>query len=216
MSRQTKKVDKQMELIKKQFRKNHMVMKKQKASMAKAKSAGRFVSSLKPEPWLTAFATFLIYAMPSGGGKTKKVLRSMLESEYPPEVWTEALPIYESLMEMENVQPLMEMEDVELLLENLVLWTEDFDSDGRLTVNKLNEEVENIKGKQLTVKEQMRLRFYKFLKLFEEKLASLNIVEDSEITKFLLSMTNAVHKVKIGNRVPMKKAVSKGNGKSLK
>jgi hypothetical protein len=66
------------------------------------------------------------------------------------------------------------------------------------------------------VKRQRLQRFYKFLKLFEEKLASLNIVTDEEITKFLLSMTNAVHKVKIGNRVPIKKAVSNGNGKSLK
>ena len=66
------------------------------------------------------------------------------------------------------------------------------------------------------VKELKLQRFFSFLKIFEEKLASLNIVEDSEITKFLLSMTNAVHRVKIGNRVPMKKSVSNGHGKSLK
>jgi len=199
-------------LIKAQFRKNHLVMKKTKSSMAKMRSSGRYISSLPPEPWLTAFAYFVINAMPAGGGgKMKKALMKLMKEQYSPEAWINVEPLYESMMENaelltenEEFEPLMD-EELEVLLEELMMEAEQLD--GRLTVEKLNQDAKIIKGKQLTVeqvKEQKRIRFFEFFNKFQSKLASLGINEDGEITKFLLAMTNAVHKVRIANRVEIK------------
>ena len=222
-SSKTKKIDKKMELIKAQFRKNHLVMKKTKSSMAKMRSSGRYISSLPPEPWLTAFAYFVINAMPAGGGgKMKKALMKLMKEQYSPEEWIDVEPLYESmmedaesLMEAEQFELLIEMEDLVSLLEELMMEAEQLD--GRLTVEKLNQDAKIIKGKQLTVeqvKEQKRIRFFEFFNKFQSKLASLGINDDGEITKFLLAMTNAVHKVKIANRVEIKgkKEVKKSHG----
>ena len=172
MGRAMKRADKEMQKIKAEFKKNHVIMKKTKAAMAKMKSAGRYISNLPPEGWLTAFAMFVIYSQPAGGGKAKKALKKMVESHYPNAgINGDGEELMESLQEVIKMRHLnnelgelrlMEMDQVdeeifdEILFENehLVLQmidlVEEFDAPiytGRLTVRKLNEQVKQMRRK---------------------------------------------------------------------
>ena len=215
-----------------------MIMFKKNASVIKqSKSLARKVASLSPQNMAVAIFSFFVMA---ASGVHKKGLRNMLESLYTkPKIQIDSIVSAmdetqieecrkilredmgsEAELQMEWVVSKMEEESDPLLEEmaNLIVEFDSSDFTGRLTVKILNEEAKIGKDKLSVeeVKRQRLQRFYKFLKLFEEKMSSLNVVEDGEITKFLLMMINAVHRVKIGNRVPIKKAVSKGHGKSLK
>jgi|SaaInlStandDraft_3_1057020.scaffolds.fasta_scaffold29368_2 hypothetical protein len=198
---------KQMAAVEREMQKTRLIFKKPEAVMKQVKALARKINSLSPQNMAVALLTFDVM---TASGIHKKGLRGMLESQCPTDVWNEIEPL---IGEMELLVEWLES-PLETLVEQLV---EEFEIETpkKLTVAILNESAKVGKTKP-TVKELKLQRFFSFLKIFEEKLASLNIVEDSEITKFLLSMTNAVHRVKIGNRVPIKKAVSKGHGKSLK
>jgi hypothetical protein len=208
-----------------EMQKTRLIFKKNTSVIKQSKALARKVASLSPQNMAVAIFSFFVMA---ASGVHKKGLRNMLESLYTkPKVDTILSVMNETQIEEcrkilredmgSEAESQMEEESDPLLEEmaNLIVEFEPSDSTGRLTVKNLNESAKIGKAK-LTVEDLKRQRFYKFLKIFEEKLASLNIVEDSEITKFLLSMTNAVHRVKFGNRVPMKKSVSNGHGKSLK
>ena len=199
----------QMAAVEKEMKKTRLIFKKPKSVMKQVKALARKINSLSPSNMAVALLTFDVM---TASGIHKKGLRNMLsENQYPSEVWKNVEPL---LSDMEVLVEGLEY-PMEVLVEELVEGFETYESNGRLTVAKLNESAKVGKVKP-TMKDLKRQRFFSFLKIFEEKLASLNIVEDSEITRFLLAMTNAVHRVKIGNRVPIKKAVSKGHGKSLK
>ncbi len=176
-------------------------MKKQKASIAKTRSTGRFVSTLPPEGWLTALATFLIYALPRDTGKAKKILRKMLETM---ELNGDVEPLLENLMESRDFELPMDNEELELVWEDLMLEAEILDDAeveaSRLNVRQLNDSVKNIQKKEISVKEQKRLRFYQFLKKFEEKLLTLNISGDAEVWRFLDIMISKVANISIKNR----------------
>ena len=207
-SSKAKKVDKQMDKIRAEFMKNHMVMKKQKATVAKTKTAGRYASNLPPEGWLTAVATFLIYALPRDSGKAKKILRKMLETMTPNvdvEPLLETLMVRrELLMESRDFDPTMDDEELELVWADLMLEAEILDDaevvSSTLTVRQLNDSVKNIQKKELSVKEQQRLRFYQFLKAFEEKLLTLGVSGDAEVWRFLDIMISKVANISIKNR----------------
>jgi hypothetical protein len=198
-----RKMDKQMDKIRAEFQKNHVIMKKQKASVAKTKSTGRFVSALPAEGWLTAVATFLIYALPRDSGKAKKTLRKMLETM---EINGDVEPLVENLMESRYFyfEPTMDAEELALVWEDLMMEAEHLDDaevePSRLNLRILNEEVKKIQKKTLSVKEQKKLRFYTFLKKFEEKLLTLKISGDAEVWRFLDIMTSKIANISIKNR----------------
>jgi hypothetical protein len=211
-------VDKKMAQLRAEFQKNHVIMKKQKASIAKTRSTGRFVSALPADGWLTAIATFLIYALPRDSGKVKKVLRKMLETMEPD---GDVSPLLEPLMDRHNLlmerrefEPPMDNEELALVWEDLMMEAEHLDDaevvSSNLTVRALNEEVKNLQKKELSIKEQKRLRFYQFLKAFEEKLLTVGISGDAEIWKFLDIMISKVANISIKNRK------EKGNGTQKK
>jgi hypothetical protein len=206
-----KQVDKKMDQLRAEFMKNHVIMKKQKQSIAKSRSCGRFVATLKPEGWFTAVATFLIYALPRDSGKAKKVLRKMLETM---ELNGDVEPLLESLMESREFEPPMDNEELELVWSDLMLEVEYLDNaevvSSNLNVRALNEEVKKLQKKELSIKEQKRLRFYQFLKAFEEKLLTVGISGDDAIWKFLDIMISKVANISIKNRK------EKGNGTQKK
>ncbi len=207
--------------------KTMLMFKKNAAVIKQSKALARKVATLSPQNMAIAIFSFFVMA---ASGVHKKGLRNMLESQFTkPKVDTilsamdethieECRKILREDMESEPVtEPYLEEEWNPLLEEmaNLIVEFDSSDSNGRLTLAKLISEAKIGKDKLSVeeVKKKKRIRFFEFLKKFEEKLASLNIVEDAEITKFLFSMTNLVHRLKIGNRVPIKKVVSKGHGK---
>jgi hypothetical protein len=203
-----KKVDKKMDQIRAEFMKTHVIMKKQKQSIAKSRSCGRFVATLKPTSWFTAVATFLIYALPRDSGKAKKVLRQLLETMEPD---GDVSPLLEPLMDRHNLliekrgfEPPMDSEELALVWEELMMEVEHLDDaevvSSYLTVKALNESVKALQKKELSVKEQKRLRFYTFLKKFEEKLLTMNISGDAEIWRFLDIMISKVANISIKNR----------------
>jgi hypothetical protein len=206
--RKTKKIDKRMDQIRAEFQKNHVIMKKQKASIAKTRATGRFVSALPADGWLTAVATFLIYALPRDSGKAKKTLRKMLETM---ELNGDVEPLLESLMESRTFDSPMDNEELSLVWEDLMMEAEHLDDaeavSSNLTVRALNESVKKLQKKELSIKEQKRLRFYQFLKAFEEKLLIMGISGDAEVWRFLEIMISKVANISIKNRR------EKGNGK---
>ena len=215
-----KKMDKRMERVLADFKRNHLVMKKAKNSLAKMKSAGRYIAALPAEPWISAFCYFVINALPSGGaGKMKKTLMKLIKEHYSLSEWSDVEPLYESLIDnsesqrlMEDFEPLMDMEELELLWEVLVMEVElledEFESSGPLTVSKLNEEISRIvKPKKLSVKEQKRLRFYQFLKSFEEKLLTLGISGDENLANFIEKLIRVIPRVSIGKGKEVRKVV---------
>ena len=222
-------IDKQMDKLRKEFEKQHLVMKKQKASMTKAKSAGRFVSSLQnPENWVTAFVSFIIYAMPKNSGKVKKTLIKLLSEDYSPNLWRNIEPIMESMMveliplmeTMEGYDPLMT--EFEPLVEEMVIILEEFEEDSvrGYTLRQLLEEtdtelLEKVTkttptntvgkgGKVLSAKDKLRIQFFDLLKKFKTKMLEFGISEDSDIERFLGKM------ILLTNRVSVK---SKSKGK---
>lgn len=205
----SKKIDKQMDKLKAEFRKNHMVMKKQKSSMAKSKSAGRFVSSLQdPEAWLSAFVTFIIYATHGNSGKVKKTLIKMLSEDYSPELWRNVEPIIDSLMEMEGYDQQIEEFPTQLWIEMEPILFELMDLDSpKLSVMTLNEEVRRVsKGEKVSpsvngpTKDKILKRFYDLYSKFLSKLEEYQITDPSKIEKFLIAMIQKIHMVKINNK----------------
>ena len=225
-SSKIKKIDKQMDKLRKEFEKQHLVMKKQKASMAKAKSAGRFVSSLQnPENWVTAFVSFIIYAMPKNSGKVKKTLIKLLSEDYSPNLWRNIEPIMDSMMV--ELHPLMEamegcdpqMTEFELLIEELMTILEESEEDSvrGYTLRQLLEETDTEllekvtttttvgkEGKVLSAKDKLRIQFFDLLKKFKTKMLEFGYSEDSDIERFLGKM------ILLTNRVSVK---SKSKGK---
>ena len=225
-SSKIKKIDKQMDKLRKEFEKQHLVMKKQKASMTKAKSAGRFVSSLQnPENWVTAFVSFIIYAMPKNSGKVKKTLIKLLSEDYSPNLWRNIEPIMESMMveliplmeTMEGYDPLMT--EFEPLVEEMVIILEEFEEDSvrGYTLRQLLEETDTEllekatttttvgkEGKVLSAKDKLRIQFFDLLKKFKTKMLEFGYSEDSDIERFLGKM------ILLTNRVSVK---SKSKGK---
>lgn len=201
-----KKMDKVVQKALTDFKRKNLVLKKTKQSIPKMKSAGRNIAPLPPESWISAFVTFIIYAIPSNSGKVKKTLIKLLSEDYSESMIDNVVLLKES----EDIESQMNVEELGLLLEELMLAAEQFDEEvepsGNLTVRKLNEEVNKVKTNNLSVKEQKKLRFFQFFNLFEEKLRSLGIEGDDNIAEYLKKMTDAVYRVKIGGR-------SKDNGK---
>ncbi len=100
-----KNIDKRMDKIKAEFKKQNIVLKKNLSGISKSKSAGRYAGSLQPEPMLAAVVTYLITVF-SHGTKNKKGLLKMLESQFTYEEWSGIESLVEMLMEID--EPLME------------------------------------------------------------------------------------------------------------
>ena len=205
--------DKQMQKIKAEFKKNHVVMKKTKAAMAKMNSAGRYISALPPESWLTAFALFVIYSQPTGGGKTKKILTKMVEGLHSG-ADVESLLVEVECCELQQ----MEYDEVEegifegILHENeslimdMIDLVDGFDSPiytGRLTVRKLNEEVKRVKngGTKAVRKEapdaQLKIFFNLYSRFLEKLRDDFAITSPEKIEKFMIMMADRIQKIQI-------------------
>ena len=166
-----------------------------------------------PEPWITSFAAFVINALPTGGGsKLKKTLLKLISEQYSPEHWLEVEHLYEDIINddtqtqrlMEGYEPPMDSEELGIVWEALMEEAERLDDEevvsSNLNVRTLNEEVKKLQKKELSVKKQKRLRFYTFLKKFEEKLLTVGISGDAEIWRFLDIMISKVANISIKNR----------------
>ena len=227
-----KQVDKMVAKMVAKWKRENLVMKRQKAGAAKAKAAGRSISPLQPEPWITSVVTFLIYALPSGGsGKVKKTLLRLLKEYHSPEALNEVEVLLEtldaSMMEMNRFKPMMEMVQVETIEPELWIETEpvmlemiDYSDKlympqrQRLTVNLLNEEVRQLKKGVKKVassdpKDAQVKIFFDLYSKFLEKLKEFQITSPEKIEAFLLDMVGMVKRLRVkrGEAVAAKQKV---------
>ena len=210
-----KQVDKQLDIVRKQFARQALILKKVPSFLKKAKAFGRATGVLPPEPFLATLITYMVAAMAKGSKNSKKILK-MLESEFGPEVSNGVESLAETLMYMEDDEPLTESNTRILIgFENVIheMITDDWDSQ-RLNLRTLVEEVHKVApsvapsnkvGKKEMSPTELKLkRFKSFLSMFQTKLAEFNIVEDERIAEFLLSMTAMIQRINIKKRAEVK------------
>jgi hypothetical protein len=208
--RKTKKIDKRMDQLRKEFKKSSLVLKKNKAGLKKSASAARFAASLSSEQMMASVLTYLatIIAL---GSKHKAAVKAMLEDTLPD---VDVEPLIGSLNGLVHdlQSPLMESEydgEFDSLfwdLEPILLEMMEAESQ-KLSVAQLNEEVQKLKTKkavssdkstkELSPKEQRLRRFYKFFTLFQNKMAEYQVQSDEKIAKFLTELINLVNRVRI-------------------
>ena len=205
-----------MAAVEREMQKTRLIFKKNASVIKQSKALARKINSLSPPNMAVAIFSFFVMA---SSGVHKKGLRNMLESLEPkPTIQIDSIVgsmdthhieqcrnILIEDMESET-EPLMEeesdplLEEMAIQIEEMAFLLEEVAASGKLKVRDLNNEVKNIKPKTLSVKEQKRLRFHQFMKAFEERLKSIGIEGDENLSKFLQKMIGAVHRVKIGKR----------------
>jgi hypothetical protein len=221
-SSKTKNIDKQMELLKKQF----LVVKRNKAGEKKSFSAGKFAAGNGAEHMWSSVLSYLA-AIFIFGGKNKAATKKMLEQNFP-DVDADLIMEQIEIMVDEAQSPLMEMDEFndhimfqfEPVLMKMQRLLEEWDSPdgGRLSVAVLNEEAHQIQkkkkvvpsGKGMTPKEkkkQQLKRFYHLYDVFKNKLAEHNIIDPDRVRQFLEIMISKVANISI------KSGKEKGNGK---
>lgn len=217
-SSKTKKIDKRMDQLRKEFKKSSIVLRKNRSGLKKSASAARFAASLQAEPMMASVLTYLatIIAM---GGKHKAAVKAMLQECGIPDANIQPiLGSFEDMIDGLN-DPLMEDMDDEIdslfwldfeptLIEMWSL-TEEFDSPSqRLSVSVLNEEAKRhlVKGKkasketspkELTPREMALQKFFHFYDLFRIQLEKHGITDDDRRAKFLVDMVNLVNRINI-------------------
>jgi hypothetical protein len=217
-SSKSKNIDRQMELLKKDF----LVVKRGKAGEKKSFAAGKFAAGSGSQQMWSSVLSYLA-AIFIFGGKNKAQTKKMLEHVFPNDVDRERLveellsEVHLNIMISESKQLGMDeieegiYEDILIEFEPILIemqsFIDEFDlpESGRLTVSILNEEIQNIKGGKAasnkvvkeTPKQKQAKRFWKFFTLFQNKLAEFSIVEDENIAKFLVTLTNMVRRIQI-------------------
>jgi hypothetical protein len=222
--KEQRKIDKLVDQAMKDFKRTHVAIKKQKAAIAKTKSAGMYTSRLDPEGWITAIVNFIIYSMPAGGaGRTKKMLKKLLEHIMPDinhkqlfEIIDPHIDEFEELTEWPPVEMseaddqlsymmLGECEPLILQYADLMIQAEDPVYTGRMTVRKLNEEVKRLKngGNKVArpdhepTKNELFSISLDLISDLVEKLAEFGVTSPDKIKKFMLIMAEKVQFVMI-------------------
>ena len=93
MSRQSR-VDRQMQKLEREFRRQNLVLRKNKAASTKAKALARFASSLPAPALAEMLMTFIIMI---SSAVHKKNLKQLLENEIGEDFYKVAEPLIEEL-----------------------------------------------------------------------------------------------------------------------
>ena len=211
-----KTVDKQLEIVKKQFARQALILKKVPSFLKKAKAFGRATGGLPPEPFLATLVTYMVAAM-ARGGKNPKSLLKMLESELqlPSELCNGLESLAETLLDMEDYGPLLETDaQIMIGLEDVILDLMEFDSPySKLSVATLIEEVRKVAPKVVSSdkggKDAQIKMFFTMYSKFLEKLKEFNVTTPEKIAEFLHMMTSKIQLIKIKKSAE----VNKNNGK---
>lgn len=210
-SSKSKNLDKQMELIKKEF----LVVQRNKAGEKKSFAAAKYAASLKAEPMMSSALTYLATII-AFGSKNKTAVKKMLEHVYPNADVQPLIEPIESLVDELRHEALMEdaeadLNDLKMMIEfepvlmKMRALTEEFGVRKRLSVAGLNEDLKRkisshnkvSKGTTKTNSEKFVTKLWSFYDSFQKKLTVLGVTDDAKRIKFLSSLMEMVPRLKI-------------------
>lgn len=227
-SKNLKMADKEMEKLKKQWRKDNLVLKRKKGGEAKSRSAGRWVGSLKdPEEWLTNFVNFIVYSMPaSGSGRVKKLLSQLLEDVFPDidgELIMETIePIIDEIRTLQLVEMSKEYEGVitkiiwecEPQIMGIVDVYDTPISNGSLNISILNEEVKRVKvgkdAKVPTIRDLLKMQIDNYFELSAKLRDEYGITSPEKVAQFLKKIGEMIPRVTVKRKEAVTKPKTKG------
>ena len=228
-SSKSKNIDRQMELLKRDF----LVVARNKAGEKKSFAAGKYAASLPAAPMMSSLLTYLA-AIISFGGKNKAAVKKMLEHTYPNADVQPMVEGLESLVNEVQIESLMEdaetdLNDLRMMIEfepvlmKMQSLTEEFEfgSPQRLSVAVLREELKSVvkgsgkvaspkkvssKGPTKTPSEKFATKLWSFYDSFQKKLTVLGVTDDAKRLKFLSSLMDMVPRLKITQNAEVSKS----------
>ena len=207
-SSNSKKIDKQMAELRKDF----LVVARNKAGEKKSFAAAKFASGLQAEPMMSSILTYLATII-AFGSKNKANVKKMLEQFYPTDDVQPLVEDLEELVEDLRYDALIEGEESDIndltILINIEPELMKLRSltEHRLSVAVMNEELKSVvkgvgkvaspKKATKTTGEQLATKLWSFYSSFHKKLGELGVTDDAKRLQFLSSLMDMVPRLKI-------------------